>query len=535
MSNIVVRNSAIIVENYEFGSCPRVERSFMLYDIVTHSKYYIGLYYDKEKKSLCLPRGIDLWFVEKYTEAESTVIDHEFDKFERIPDVYIKSLPRNDVQRESLRFMLGEAEYRENKLRSQLSLNLNTGKGKTYVSIATIAYERIRSIIITYSNGWLKQWKERALEYTDLSPKDVYQISGAPAIDMILSGKTIHNNHHIYLVTHATINSYASAHGWDKITELFRVLKIGMKFYDEAHLNFTNMCMIDFYTNTYRTYYITATPARSSDEENKIYQLYFKNVPSIELFDEDEDPHTSYIALLYNSKPTVYESGDMKNAYGLDINKYANYVVHKENFHMMVRVVLDMVFRMCSRTGKALFFLHTNEAVMAMYDWLEYNYPEMRGQIGIYTSANADKQSAKNKKFILSTAKSAGAAEDIKGLKVSVILAEPFKSKVIAKQILGRTRDDGTYLIELVDLGFYKIKQWYYSKLPAYQKYAVDTREVLLRQIDLEDRSFAIENARNFRVEPMEFHKEHMIECVSFNENAIGKGVECVNFRYPVI
>ena len=59
--------------------------------------------------------------------------------------------------------MVGEGEYKTNKMRSQMSLNLNTGKGKTYVSIATIAYEGIRSIIITYSNGWLKQWKDCVL------------------------------------------------------------------------------------------------------------------------------------------------------------------------------------------------------------------------------------------------------------------------------------------------------------------------------------------------------------------------------------
>jgi hypothetical protein len=330
------------------------------------------------------------------------------------------------------------------------------------------------------------------------------------------------------------LNSYAASHGWEAVGELFKKLKIGMKFYDEAHLNFSNICMVDFYTNTYRTYYITATPARSNEYENKIYQLYLKNVPSIELFDKEEDPHTSYISLMYNSKPTAYEISDMKNAYGLDINKYANYVVHKENFHMMLRIVLDMVFRMCGTTGRALFYFHTNEAIKYVYDWLWDNYPELRDKMDIYTSANDDKQSAKNARFILSTAKSAGAAEDIRGLKVAVILGEPFKSKVIARQILGRTRDDNTFLIELVDMGFYKIKQWYYSKLPTYQKYAIDTREVLMRQVEIDERAFAIEDARDFKIRPM-FKSTGPRECVTFNEDIIENGINCVNFRYPII
>ena len=536
MPEISIRNSCIIVDGYKLGSCPRIENCFKMYDMITHKNYYVGMYYDEVNERLYLPRGIDIWFVEKYIGAAAKV-DYNHDSYERIGDVYIKYLPRNDVQKESLRFMLGEGEYKDNRYRSQMSLNLNTGKGKTYVSIATIAYERIRSMIITYSNQWLNQWKDCVTEYTDLTSKDVYQISGAQSIDMILSGKSIHNNHAIYLVTHSTITSYAASHGWDKITELFQKLKIGMKFYDEAHLNFGNMSMIDFYTNTYRTYYVTATPARSNEQENKIYQLYMKNVPGIELFDKEEDPHTHYISLLFNSKPKAAEVSSMKNAYGLDINKYANYVIHKENFHMMMRVVLDMVFRICGREGRALFFFHTNEAIEIMYKWFEANYPELRGLMGIYTSANEDKKKAKDCRFILSTAKSAGAAEDIKGLKVAVIMDEPFKSKVIARQILGRTRDDDTYLIEMVDLGFYKIKQWYYAKLPTYQKYAIDTREVLLVQGELEERAFAIEDARDFRVQAVQFIKKEepfAIECVSFKEDR-EEYIECVNFRYPVI
>jgi hypothetical protein len=533
MPSIIVKNSCIIVEDYEWGSCQRIENNFMMYDMVTHSNYYIGIWYDQDNRRLYLPRGIDIWFVEKYIGATAKV-DHEYDPFDHIRDVYIKSLPRDDVQKESLRFMLGEGEYRDNKKRSQLSLNLNTGKGKTYVSIATIAYERIKSVIITYSNQWLQQWKACVQEYTDLDAKDVYQISGAQSIDMILSGKSIHSEHAIYLITHSTITSYAATYGWDKIGELFRKLKIGMKFYDEAHLNFENIAMIDFFTNTYRTYYITATPARSDERENKIYQLYMKNVPGITLFDKEEDPHTHYISIMFNSKPKAREISKMKNPYGLDINKYANYLVYRENFHMAIKVVLDMVFRMCGRNGRALFFFHTNEAIRIMYNWFEENYPEMKGLMSIYTSANDDKASAKNARIILSTAKSAGAAEDIRGLKVAVIMDEPFKSKVIARQILGRTRDDDTYLIEMVDLGFYNIKKWYYNKLPVYQKYAVDTREVLLTQTELEERAFAIEDARDFKIRPLAKTGDGPKECVRFDENLKGPR-ECVHFRYPLI
>ena len=62
----------------------------------------------------------------------------------------------------------------------------------------------------------------------------------------------------------------------------------------------------------------------------------------------------------------------------------------------------------------------------------------------------------------MTTTKSAGAGEDIPGLKYSVVLAEPFRSEVLARQTLGRTRDPNTTYIELVDIGF---KQYLHTSM----------------------------------------------------------------------
>ena len=96
MPKIVIKTPCILVPDYEWRSRPRIENSFRMYDMLTHTSYYVGLYYNEETKCLCLPRGIDIWFVEKYLNSEAYV-DQEHDKYERIPDVYIKYLPSNDA------------------------------------------------------------------------------------------------------------------------------------------------------------------------------------------------------------------------------------------------------------------------------------------------------------------------------------------------------------------------------------------------------------------------------------------------------
>ena len=73
-------------------------------------------------------------------------------KYKNIDDIMIRYKPRDEEQMESLRFMIGVNEYQDNAYCPQLSVNLNTGKGKTYCSVATICYLKYKSIIITASN-----------------------------------------------------------------------------------------------------------------------------------------------------------------------------------------------------------------------------------------------------------------------------------------------------------------------------------------------------------------------------------------------
>ncbi len=110
-------------------------------------------------------------------------------------------------------------------------------------------------------------------------------------------------------------------------------------------------------------------------------------------------------------------------------------------FHFYI--VLDL-FLKCK--GRGLFYIGTNQAIINVYRWIGENYPQLVGDIGIYTSImdKEQKQKEREKKLLLSTTKSAGLGEDIHDLKMTVVLAEPFKSKVLARQSLGRTRDSDT-------------------------------------------------------------------------------------------
>lgn len=493
---IVVTNSAIIINNYEMGDCKKLENNFKVSEPMNQSfyrYYFMGMYYDEANKRLYLPRGIDIWYVENLFGETANILINKYDKYHSYSDAMIKYLPKDDVQKEALRFMLGKGKYSKNEAKSQLSVNLNTGKGKTYITIASLIYLGIRGIVITTVSGWLEQWKDRTLEYTDIKEKDICIVSGSNNIYRLMRmPDTKLGRYKLFLVTHSTLRNYASENGWDKVGELFKKLKIGIKIFDEAHLDFNNMCMIDYFTNTYKTYYLTATPNKSNDQENRIYHTSFKNIPSIELFNAETDPHTSYVAIFFNSKPSPQQISYCKSKkYGIDRNKYIGYVVNQNNFTKIFTVIIDLVMRLApSDDDKVLIYIGTNDSILIVQQWIIENYPEFKDKIGIYTSIidAKEKKKALNKKFILSTTKSAGAAVDISGLKVTLCLAEPYKSEVIAKQSLGRTRNDNTYYIEVVDTAFEQCRRFYYKKLPIFEKYATDCSLVKLNQAELDNR-----------------------------------------------
>lgn len=473
MDKIVVKHSCIIINDYTWGDSILLQNSFSIIDIF-HNVTYIGIEYNENTKQLILPRGIDIPFLENIFNV-SAVIDYNCDEYDRIEQSKLKFSPRDNVQKEALSFMVGYGNYQYTLSKSQLSLNLNTGKGKTYCSIVSALYLSLRTIIITTSIEWLNQWKNCIIDYTDIDEKEIFMLVGRTSIYRLLRSDI--SKYKFILASHDTIRSYANKKGWDAVTELFKYMKVGIKIFDESHLNFDNISKIDFHTNTYKTYYVTATPARSDQKENSIYKLYFKNIPAIELFDSEEDPHTHYISFKYNSRPNPIQITKCKNRLGLDRNAYCEYITSNDNFYKMMTYIINLAL---THEGKCVIYIATNNGILKVKEWLEYNYPMLWGDIGIFTSIIPKelKNSQLNKKIILSTTKSLGAAVDIKDLKMVVVAAEPFKSEVLARQTLGRTRNNNTFYIELVDMAFVQIVKFYRSKQHVFLKYALSCREI---------------------------------------------------------
>ena len=491
-AKILIKHSRIEINNYDIGDAPRLEYMFSVWDPIYHASFPKCIEYDKDAKKLILPRGMNINQL-KSTFMYEPVVDKKCDQYVDSDPIPIKYLAKDNRQLEILKFILGEDKYKYTRSKSQLSVNSTTGSGKTFVTVAAICYTGARAIIITSSTNWLEQWKDRILEYTNLTEKDIYMIVGKPQLDKLFA----RNNpldYQIFLASHSTIKSFGDKNGWDKVEELFKFLKVSLKVFDEAHLYIDNMSKIDFHSNTKKTLYLTATPERSNKEEDLIYKEYFRTVPSIDLFDEQNDPHVNYISMLFKSHPSPM---DVKNysrgQFQFDRNIYTSYLVKRPNFLKLVSVLIEMTLPI---NGKVLIYIGTNDAILYVYNYIIQEFDFLANYIGIYTSITPPEQKeiALTKKYILSTTKSCGAASDIRDLAVTIVLAEPFKSSVLARQTLGRCRADNTLYIDCTDISCYRTKIYNKQKKNIFLQYAKSCKEVFMDDDELDTRAKEIHN-----------------------------------------
>ena len=127
MNRILLRNSCIVIRNYTLGESQELERNFMIWNPLTHKYDTMGMYYDSENRMLYIPRGLDLFKIKRYLGETNHDVDRP-NKYEHV-DFLMKYGPRDENQKETLRFMCGVNEYEENCYQPQLSVNLNTGVG----------------------------------------------------------------------------------------------------------------------------------------------------------------------------------------------------------------------------------------------------------------------------------------------------------------------------------------------------------------------------------------------------------------------
>lgn len=454
MKSIISKFTHIEVSPYEKGEEPHLEKSLEVFDWISH-KVKLSCY-DVKNNVLYVPRSTSIIMLESMFHTNNLKDDsmYEIGKV----NFQLKTKPRDEKQFKAIRFLCGVREFRSISYSSRLNLELDTGVGKTYCTIAALWHFKQKSAIIIHLNRLVKQWKDKILEYTDISEKEIYVITGRDSINKLKKKKDSLKQYKIFLVSHRTLSSYVEKEGVDKLQELFEFLQIGIKVYDEAHLEFKNIMKIDLHTNVRKTFYLTATAGRSDKAENILYKRVLGSAPTLSIKIPQEERLTVALILKINTLPSKIMEASLTTMRGLNSIKYLRYLFSEKSRKELFRALTISLNTVENIEGQFTILVGLKENTSIIKEFIEENFEKYKNDIGIVDSdiKPEDQENEIEKKIIITTYRSFGTGLDLSKLMV-IIMIEPYSSEIVARQLIGRLRNKkGSIFIEILDQGIEK-------------------------------------------------------------------------------
>ena len=337
------------------------------------------------------------------------------------------------------------------------------------VAYATNKLKR-KSLIITPTEGLKVQWINTYRKMMGYREEQICNIAGGAVIDAILNDSIPPAD--IYVANHSTLRNYLTAtNGW-MFHQFMKKLQVGIKVYDEAHLDFANILLLDDFSNTEQTWYLTATFGRSDKTEQKCYKQAFSTLVS---YGENESlatmrKHVIYHTVQINTHVTPYHRAKLMAYPGFSAAKFGKYAFFEDKNETCYHAIQKCLDLLKDKEGKILVFVPLIDAVELVADKLHRDYPDKK--IGRYHSRmpKDEKEEELQKDIIVTTIKSCGTGKDIPGLR-ALISADCLASRLGARQLVGRLRPFSevldTYFFDIVAIDILPCTWWWKARYKA--------------------------------------------------------------------
>ena len=456
--NLDIYNTHMELYPYKKDDYPIIEDMYTATDKFTGNDFPCG--YMIEDGKLFLPRGTPISKIEMITETKANFIKDSDPSSEMKRQHYSLYDPRNKIQEESIEFLTSEGK--------QLALNLKTGLGKTFCVAYSSTKLKLKTLIITPNEGLKQQWISTYHKMFDYRPSELMNIAGSNIINAIMEDMV--EPAEVYFVNHQTLRSYLTSNNGYMLHKFFKKLNIGIKVYDESHMEFANILLIDFFSNTDRTWYLTATFDRSDKTESRCFKTAFNSVSGYGETQSAEviNKHIIYHVVNINSRISPKDRAKVIGYQGMSSISYGKYAFLTDENDTAYKTILNILNKLDNIEGKILIFIPLIEAVDEVVKKLKKDYPNKT--VGAFHSklSKEDKESSEKKDIIVSTIKSTGTGKDIAGLR-AVICAEPIASKVVTEQMIGRLRpyakDKDTFFFDIVDICIPACNWWWKARI----------------------------------------------------------------------
>ena len=413
-------------------------------------------------------------FTDVYHLVFSVYDDEEHDSYtefiDRI-DLY-DMMHYNHLKIESIRFVRSENArciVVDNPEHLYLTSDYIVTHNTFCVAYATNKLKR-KSLIITPTEGLKVQWINTYRKMMGYQEEQICNIAGGAVIDAILNDSIPPAD--IYVANHSTLRNYLTAtNGW-MFHQFMKKLQVGIKVYDEAHLDFANILLLDDFSNTEQTWYLTATFGRSDKTEQKCYKQAFSTLVS---YGENESlatmrKHVIYHTVQINTHVTPYHRAKLMAYPGFSAAKFGKYAFFEDKNETCYHAIQKCLDLLKDKEGKILVFVPLIDAVELVADKLHHDYPDKK--IGRYHSRmpKDEKEEELKKDIIVTTIKSCGTGKDIPGLR-ALISADCLASRLGARQLVGRLRPFSevldTYFFDIVAIDILPCTWWWKARYKA--------------------------------------------------------------------
>lgn len=457
-NNIVIRN--VDTDSTEYK---KLLYKFSLYDKL-YRKYTFSAFF-QENSDIYIPSTIGVEDIQSIFPKKTTTVNFLNVAKSKSVTYNMKFQPRDDLQKRAIDFLVKMKKDPETHSRF---LSLATGSGKTYVTINLVSKLRKKPMIIVDAVDLATQWKREFLKHTDLNEDDILILSGQDSIDKEILNPT----KKVYIAVHRTLGNMMS-NDINSINVLMNKLGIGIRVFDESHVEFGNICKINAFSNVEYTLYLTATPNRSNFNDDSLYAKIFGKVPFFNGKEMSVEKYHTVILKTMNSHPSFDEKLGIRTQYGFSQARWGSYMT-SSGYEFLIECLLSIFdkFKLIDRRKKTAIILPTIELIKKVQDSLLETYDDIEVGTFIGEVSKSKREAELDKMFILTNEKIFGKGKDVKDLEI-VINFVPVGSVVVTEQILGRLRHNegkSAILFDVTDIGFdecvrqQKIRKRFYKK-----------------------------------------------------------------------
>ena len=443
-------------------------------DYETEEKERMAYFYEGKNDILRIPRGLGDKYIRKHF-PNTPITDGYILKSREI----IFGMEYSPLEKQG---MIIPRVLTHLKSNPQAIVDMRTGKGKTFTAMYLQHQLKVPMLVLVKTRALGDQWLKAVKKNTKMKFHEYHFAEGSGELY-----KLARKNPKMIIATHASIRSFISKVGYQKMNEWLNLWKCGLKVYDEADLETGSMFSIDLHTSVKYMLYLTATMYKSNKHDQKVFKKSFQDVFQIGAeFYDDEEQNRDAIIVRWDSKPRNHAF--LCNRYGknqFDRHKYCDYLFMYRPDQMM-----DLINRVYKKylvykefdDDKFVIYIASKDYCFILREWMSRQMDVHFKDIGIVNSLVEDKWRNYNmsRNIIITTRQSLSRGIDLDGILVQLDL-DVYASKSEFEQQVGRTGRTGGakgYYFGVFDVGFNYVNQTLKGKSPFFGKHFNNIKQI---------------------------------------------------------